>query len=242
VLNFSVIIPVLNARDIVRPLANKLLDLYQGLEIEIIFIDDGSQDGSQEILKKIEQEYPSKVKVCIHKENFGEHSAIYTGLQKATKKWAVILACDFQNPPEEIIKLLLLAESENFDVVYGQFVKKEHSFFKNLGSYIVNRLARVIIKAPSELHLSNFKCTSRRIYKNIGKAFNPLPLIDLEIIKQTKNIGKVQVIHHKSMLGKSHYNLERYFSLMLRISYNVAPTPLKNLILKFYARYFPVLH
>ena len=240
-IGISIIIPVLNSKDAVITLTKKLFELYQNYDLEIIFIDDGSHDGTQEILKKIKNEYHEIIKLVIHKENLGEHSAIYSGYKIASKKWAVTMASDFQNPPEEIKNLVMLGEIENLDAIYGQFIKKEHSFLKNLMSKIVNGLAIIFLKKPKGLHLSNFKCVKRNIYKNIVNEKNPLPLIDLAILRETNNIGMISVIHQKRLIGKSTYNLKRYISLGLRILYNIAPSPFHGLILKLYYRYFPVL-
>jgi undecaprenyl-phosphate 4-deoxy-4-formamido-L-arabinose transferase len=237
----SIIIPVFNSKNSLAPLVERVFELYKNYDLEIILIDDGSHDGGQEILKKLQNIYPELIKLVFHKKNLGEHSAIYSGFRIAQKKWAVTLASDYQNPPEEIINLLQVAEIKNFDVIYGQFIKKEHSFIKNLISKTVNGLATILLKKPRGLHLSNFKCVKRNIYKNIVNKNNPLPLIDIAILKETNKIGMIGVIHQKRLDGESSYDFRRYVSLGLRILYNTTPKPINHMILKFYSQFFPVL-
>lgn len=240
VIGISIIIPVFNSRDTLLPLTKKILDLYKDYDLEILLIDDGSHDNSKGVLWELKKEYPQYIKLVFHGKNLGEHSAIYSGFKIASKKWAITLASDYQNPPEEILNLVSAAEADNRDVVYGQFFRKKHSLLKNLMSKIINGLATIFLKKPKDLHLSNFKCVKVDIYRKIINKNNPLPLIDIEILRETKNIGVVGVIHQKRLSGESSYNLKRYISLGLRILYNIVPFPLNNIILKFYIRFFPV--
>ena len=73
------------------------------------------------------------------------------GLNHVEGKYAVIIDDDFQNPPSEIIKLVEKAQLGNFDVVYSYYTEKKHHFFRNFGSWLVNRLTTSLLNKPSDL-------------------------------------------------------------------------------------------
>jgi len=118
----SVIIPAFNEKEMVGKAADVIISVLESSAIdhEIIFIDDGSCDGTWEKVLHLSDRYPS-VRACRFSRNFGKESAIYAGLQYARGACAVVIDCDLQHPPEKIVEMYRLWE-QGYEVVEG--VKK----------------------------------------------------------------------------------------------------------------------
>jgi len=115
-MRLSVIIPCFNEKETVRDIIKKVETLIiSGWQIEIILVDDGSNDGTSEILK----EYYQKHTVLFHSQNLGKGSAVKTGLEKSTGDYIVIQDADVEYEPKEIPKLTYALGGEKGRVVYG---------------------------------------------------------------------------------------------------------------------------
>src|SRR5262249_18105112 len=106
-MDVSILVPVFNEEENLPELLDRLLKVGRGLnkKFEIIFIDDGSKDGSVKILKEAIRKNP-EIKLIRFNRNYGQHSALFAGFEKAEGDVVVTLDADLQNPPEEVPKLL----------------------------------------------------------------------------------------------------------------------------------------
>ncbi len=113
----SIIIPVFNEKNTLRKLAKSVSDapIPAGMEKEIIIVDDFSQDGTKEILKKLEDKY----KVFYHKRNRGKGAALRTGFKKASGDIIIVQDADLEYDPKEYVNLLQPILENKADVVYG---------------------------------------------------------------------------------------------------------------------------
>jgi len=104
----SVVIPVFNEEENLAELGERLVRTLSGLSrpFELIFVDDGSTDGSWELLSRLHRRHPEQVKAIQFHRNFGQHQAVFAGLAAARGEIMVTLDADLQNPPEEIPKLI----------------------------------------------------------------------------------------------------------------------------------------
>src|SRR5659263_133488 len=100
----SVVIPVFNEEDNLRELGERLIRTLtaMGRPFEIIFVDDGSTDGSWQLLTDLNGQYPQSIRALQFHVNFGQHQAIFAGFQAARGQVMVTLDADLQHPPEEI--------------------------------------------------------------------------------------------------------------------------------------------
>jgi len=149
------------------------------------------------------------------------------GLNHAKGEYAVIIDDDFQNPPEEIEKLIDAAVKGRYDVVYSYYEKKEHSLFRNLGSAFNDTIASYLLNKPKDLYLSSFKCMNRFTVEQVIRYKGPFPYIDGLIWRSTKNVGKVLVRHAKREDGKSGYTFKKLVSLWLNMLVNFSIYPLR---------------
>ena len=224
-MKLSVVIPVFNGEKTIASLVEQLFIDLKGIEFEVILINDGSSDNSEEQCEVITKANKN-IKFLSLRRNFGEHNAVLCGLSFASGQFAVIIDDDFQNPPSEI--LILLNEIEKgYDVVYSKFHRKKHHFFRNLFGRIHNSIANILMYKPRDLYLSSFKIISKEIVDEIIKYKGPFPYIDGLIIRTTNNISSTYVAHNKRETGKSNYTVKKLFSLYLNMFLNFSIKPLR---------------
>lgn len=223
----SVVIPVYNGAKTIGRLTDELVKYLPDNKLEIVLVNDGSEDNSHEVCLEIFKKYGDIVKYINLSKNFGEHNAVLAGLNYVTGDYAVIIDDDFQNPPEEVLKIVDIAVNGKHDVVYTYYDKKFHSLFRNIGSRFNNVVASYLLEKPKDLYLSSFKCLSRFVIQEIIKYKGPFPYIDGLILRTTRNIGKVLVRHDKRMEGKSSYTLRKLIRLWLNMFVNFSIVPLR---------------
>jgi glycosyltransferase involved in cell wall biosynthesis len=223
----SVVIPVFNSSAIIRQLVHEIKNELHEYIVEIILVNDGSEDNSEEICEKIAKENQN-IKFLSLRKNFGEHNAVMCGLNYATGAYIVIIDDDFQNPPREIIKLLRKAE-EGFDVVYTKYKVKDHNLFRNIGSRFNNMIAGYLLDKPSQLYLSSFKVLSMDILKEVIKYKGPFPYIDGLILRSTNSLASIETEHFVRAKGKSNYTFRKLISLYMNMFFNFSIRPLRIL-------------
>lgn len=225
-LKLSVIIPVYNSATTIQQLVERLQTALKDISFEIVMVNDNSRDASEGICKQLASIY-SNVHFISLRRNYGEFNAVMCGLNWANGAYCVMIDDDFQNPPEEIIKLLTTAETGLYDVVYTYYAKKQHAKHRNLGSKLVNWITSYLLNKPKDLYLSSFKLINREVVKEIIKYQGPYPYIDGLIFRITNNIGKVQVSHQKREEGSSNYTWRKLISLFLNILFCYSSLPIR---------------
>ena len=225
-MKLSVVIPVYNSQDTIQELIKRLQLALSEITFEIVLVNDGSSDNSEKICTKLTKLYDNVYFISLRK-NFGEFNAVICGLNWSKGDYCVMIDDDFQNPPEEILKMIHTAESGGFDVVYTYYTKKEHSRYRNLGSRLVNWLTSYLLNKPKELYLSSFKLIRQEVVQEIIKYKGPYPYIDGLIFRLTRNIGTVQVTHEKRESGISNYTSRKLISLFLNILFCYSALPIR---------------
>lgn len=223
----SIVIPVYNGAGTIKGLVDKLVVTLDAVPLQIVLVNDGSKDNSREVCLALNREYGAIVKFIDLAKNFGEHNAVMAGLNYADGDYVVIMDDDFQNPPEEVPRLVRETVTHNFDIVYTYYRIKEHSWGRNLGSRFNDRVATVLLDKPRDLYLSSFKCLSRLVVDEIIKYTGPYPYIDGLALRCTRNIGKILVQHEKRQDGGSGYTFRKLTRLWLNMFVNFSVIPLR---------------
>src|SRR5262245_55295755 len=203
----SIVVPVYNGAASVPQIVQWLHHVFVGISVEIILVNDGSQDDSERVCGALVDSYPGTVTLIHLARNFGEHNAVLAGLNYAAGKYIAVMDDDGQNPPEEVLRMLTVLKSKNYDALYGRYRVKHHGWFRNLGSVFADRIANLMLKKPRGLYLSSFKVMNRFVRREVIKYRGPFPYIDGLICRSTSNIGQIDVEHRPRGHGRSNYTI-----------------------------------
>src|SRR4030042_3590153 len=204
--SLSVIVPVFNEQDKLKPLYLELTQILKNLDLayEVIFIDDGSTDLSFQELSTIHAVDPS-VKVIQFRRNFGQTAAFASGFDAARGDLILTIDADGQNDPNDISKMLTIMQDGNYDFITGWRVNRKEPYFRRLFS----RTANWIISRSTHLEIHDRGCSlklfKREIVKNIrlyGKLHRFLP--ELASAYGVK-IAEIPVNDRVRKSGKSKY-------------------------------------
>jgi len=223
----SLVIPVYNGSRTIGPLVEQTARIFGSTAFEIVLVNDGSEDDSERVCVKLAEKFPQNVTFVHLSRNFGEHSAVLAGFTQARGLYIAVLDDDGQNPPEEVVRMLDELKRKNYDVVYGHYIEKKHSWFRNLGSRFNDLVATLMLHKPKHLYLSSFKVMNRFLINEIIKYRGPYPYTDGLIYRVTRNIGQIPVEHRVSLGGPSRYTLRRLVRLWLNMFLNFSIKPLR---------------
>jgi glycosyltransferase involved in cell wall biosynthesis len=225
--SLSIVIPVYNSAETIAILVEKLAKLSIEGGHEIVLVNDGSKDNTAEICESLVDQTNIPVRFINLSRNFGEHNAVMAGLQYALGDYIITMDDDLQNPPSEVIKLFNYAREHKKDVVYTYYKQKQHSAWRNFGSWLTNKVANILLDKPSDLYLCTFRCMSSFLVQQICRYEGPYPYIDGLILQVTQNIGQIEVVHAPREHGQSSYNLRRLVRLWLNMFLNFSVLPLR---------------
>ncbi len=224
-MSLSIVIPVYNASSTIVDLVEELNQLYLSQDLEIVLVNDCSKDNTDSICKDLVKKY-NHLKYISLRKNYGEHNAVICGLNFVTKEVTVIMDDDFQNPPSEVQKLYV-EMMKGHDVVYSKYKRKEHTPFRNFGSWMNHLVSGFLLSKPKGLYLSSFKAISLEVVKEIVKYKGPFPYIDGLVLRVTNSIGTVETEHASRKTGSSNYTFKKLVSLYLNMFCNFSVKPLR---------------
>jgi glycosyltransferase involved in cell wall biosynthesis len=223
----SLVIPVYNGSKTIGPLVEHVHEVFAGTAFEVVLVNDGSGDDSERACAELARRFSSTVTFVHLSRNFGEHNAVLAGLNHTRGQYIGVLDDDGQNPPEEVARMLEALKHRNYDVVYGHYIEKMHSAFRNWGSRFNDRMATLMLQKPPDLYLSSFKVMNRFVVDEIVKYDGPFPYIDGLIYRTTRNIGQIPVEHRANTSGPSRYGFRKLLGLWLNMFLNFSITPLR---------------
>ncbi|MCG6538003.1 MAG: glycosyltransferase, partial [Syntrophales bacterium LBB04] len=161
--------------------------------------------------------------------NFGQHYGFTAGLDYAQGEWVVVMDCDLQDQPEEILKLYDKA-LEGYDIVYARRIERKDSFTKRISSKIFHTIYSYLIDIKTDSAIGNFGIFSKdvvREYNKMKETARSFPaLVQYTGFKQ----GAVDVKHSQRLDGKSSYSLARLYHLTLDVILSGSSKPLKLVI------------
>jgi glycosyltransferase involved in cell wall biosynthesis len=182
---------------------------------EVIYVDDGSRDGSMAVLTGLADTDPEHVVVVEFRRNFGQTTAIAAGIDHASGDVVVFLDADMQNDPADI-PMILEKLDQGYDVVSGwRKDREDNALTRNLPSMIANWL----ISNVTGVHLHDYGCTLKAYRREVITGFKLYGEMHRFIPVYANSVGakilEVPVRHHARKFGKSKYGLERTIKVVL---------------------------
>ncbi len=214
----SIVIPAYNEEENIPVLYERLKKVLDSLEddYEIIFVDDGSEDGTPEVLREI-AEKDKKVKVIRFRRNYGQTAAMYAGFEHAKGDVIITMDADLQNDPEDIPKLLEKME-EGYDIVSGWRKDRKDPF---LSRKLPSKIANWIISKVTGVELHDYGCTLKAYRAEIAKRYRLYGDMHRFLPALAKRFGaritEIPVRHHPRLYGRSKYGIGRTVRVILDI-------------------------
>lgn len=213
----SIIIPSLNEEKNLSVLKKRLSDALLSFNHpwEVIFVDDGSSDGSLNVLQQLAKEDPQHVIVVSLRRNFGQTAAIAAGIDHSHGEVIVLMDADLQNDPADI-PLLVEKIEQGYDVVSGWRKDRQDPF---LTRTLPSRIANWLISVVTGVHLHDYGCTLKAYRREVITGFRLYGEMHRFIPAYASNVGariiEVPVQHHPRKYGKTKYGLGRTFKVIL---------------------------
>jgi len=221
------VIPLYNSAATIASLVHDIEALTIDGGHEIILVNDGSADTTTDVCRALVAHARIPITLVEHARNFGEHNAVLTGWRHARGAHIVNLDDDGQNPPGEAVRLWQHAVRAGLDVVFGHYEVKQHSFWRNAGSWFTNRMTDWALDKPPGFYLSSFRCVSAFVTGQVVGYAGPYPYIDGLLLQVTQRIGSITVRHDERRAGQSGYTLRRLIRLWLSAWLNFSLLPLR---------------
>ena len=211
-LKLSVVVTVYNEQLNIKPLFGQLTAALEGLDYEIVYVDDGSTDDT---LKELYHIRHPRLKVVEFRKNYGQSLALMAGIEQAEGEFIATMDGDLQNDPSDIPRMLQLAEEGNYDMVAGERANRKDGMFLRK---IPSRIANFIIRKTSGVHLRDYGCALRvfraDIAKDMGIYGELHRFIPVLAHLEGARITQVPVKHHAREFGQSKYGLNRTFKVI----------------------------
>jgi glycosyltransferase involved in cell wall biosynthesis len=213
--HLSVVTPVYGCALSLKTLYERLVHSLSKIteDFEIIMVNDASPDNAWEIIQKL-AEKDSRVKGIKLSRNFGQHYAITAGLDFCSGDWTVVMDCDLQDQPEEIVKLYAKA-MEGYDIVFGRRIDRKDNFFKRLSSRIFYKIYDYFTETLTDETVANFSIISKKVlraYRQYREQNRSYALfVNLLGFKRTD----IEIEHAQRVEGKSSYTFSKLLNLAI---------------------------
>lgn len=211
-MELSIVIPLLNEKESLNELYQQIKNVVQQLQksYEIIFIDDGSSDGSEKVLFDL-HERDKNVKIIQFRKNYGKSAALAEGFARVEGDFVITMDADLQDDPNEIPRLLQKLE-EGYDLVSGWKKKRYDPLSKRLPSKFFNWF----VSKVAGIRLHDFNC-GLKIYRNevvktlklYGQLHRFIPML---AHWQGFRVSEIPVQHHPRKYGESKFGVSRFTS------------------------------
>jgi undecaprenyl-phosphate 4-deoxy-4-formamido-L-arabinose transferase len=228
----TVVVPIYNGAGTLYELVYQLsLELRRiCTAFEVILVNDGSQDNSWEIIKKLNSDYPWIQAVNLMR-NYGQHNALLCGIQHARYDIIVTIDDDLQNPPQEIQKLLNKLD-EGYDVVYGTPQHERHGIWRDLASQITKLVLQNAMGAQTARNVSAFRAFRTKVREAFINYNGSFISIDVLLTWGTNRFAAIPVLHEPRKIGVSNYTLRKLIThaLNMMTGFSVLPLQFASLI------------
>ncbi len=215
-IDVSVIVPVLDEEGTVEELAHRVLAVIDSLELagEIIFVDDGSGDGTSDRVSSCHATDP-RVKLVELRRNFGKAAALTAGFDVCRGRLVVTMDGDLQDVPEEIPRMIEALEEGNLDLVSGWKKDRQDPISKRWPSKLFNAVTGRLASVPLHDFNCGFKIYRREVLEQVaiyGELHRYIPVL---AARRGFRIGEIAVLHERRKSGVSKYGFDRFYKGLL---------------------------
>ena len=214
-LTISIVIPVYNERENLTPLHEAMSEALRGFDYELVFVNDGSSDGSSQGLQELAEKDAEHTVVVELRRNFGQTAAIAAGIDHASGQVIVMIDADLQNDPADIPKMIEKI-AEGYDVASGWRVRRKDAF---LTRTLPSRMANALISWVTGVRLHDYGCTLKAYRREVLQGFRLYGEMHRFIPAYAGSVGarivEVPVNHRPRLYGKAKYGLERTLKVIL---------------------------
>lgn len=214
----SLVIPVYNEAENLELLHHSIHTALDGMvehRWEVVYVDDGSRDGSLEILEALAEKDPQHAVVVEFRRNFGQTAAIAAGIDHAQGEVIILLDADLQNDPADI-PMMIEQLNQGYDVVSGWRVNRQDKFLTRI---LPSQTANWLISTVTGVHLHDYGCTLKAYRREVLTDFRLYGEMHRFIPAYASSVGarivEVPVHHHARRFGKSKYGLMRTIKVVL---------------------------
>jgi glycosyltransferase involved in cell wall biosynthesis len=208
----SVVIPVMNEEENIPPLCEALRDALQGIDYELIFVDDGSTDGTVKAIKRLADE---RTRLLVFNRNYGQTTAMAAGIDAAEGELIAPIDGDLQNDPRDIPVMMEKLKKEGWDVVAGIRTNRQDGM---LLRKIPSKIANWIIRRTTGVYLSDYGCTLKVFRRDVAKSLGLYGELHrfIPVLAQMYGARMTQmpVRHHPRLHGESKYGIGRTFKVI----------------------------
>jgi len=245
--DLSVLIPVYNEQDVLALLIQRLYPVLDELQrsYEVLFVNDGSSDGSAAILTAQFEQRPDVTRVVSLSSNAGQHAALIAGFERAHGEFIITLDADLQNPPEEI-PAIVAEMDKGFDYVGSIRASRHDKAWRHIASRLMNSLREKI----TNIHMTDQGCMlrgySREITKEIAISNESRTFIPALAYLYAARPTEITVAHEERAAGQSKYSLFKLIQLNFDLVTSFSSVPLQlisftGIVVSILSSYFRLL-
>ena len=221
----SIVVPVYNSRASLSALAERVGAALEGLDYELVLVNDGSVDGSWDEIGLLARDDPRVQGVDLMR-NYGQHNALLAGIRRARGEIVVTIDDDLQNPPEEITKLLAELE-RGHDVVYGTSMDEHYGFLRGLATRLTKLALRGVVGNDVAGKVSAFRAFRTEVRDAFADYAGPHVSVDVLLSWGARSYGWVPVAHDPREIGRSSYTFGRLATHALNVLTGFSTRPLR---------------
>ncbi|WP_396218068.1 glycosyltransferase family 2 protein [Flavobacterium sp.] len=231
-MKLSIVSPIYKAENFIDKLVFEIQKAMNILDVdyEIILVDDRSKDNSWQKMKELSVKN-SNVKSVRLSRNFGQHPAIMAGLSQAKGEWIIVMDCDLQDQPKEIVKLYNKAQ-EGFEVVQARRKNREDNFLKKLSSKVFSKVYGYFTDTKYDNEIANFGIYNKKVINSILEISDYIKFFPLFVEFVGYKTTSIVVEHAPRDSGTTSYSFSKLVSLAFNTIISFSNKPLK-LFVKF---------
>ena len=211
----SIVIPLLNEAESLPELNSWINRVMQnhGFSYEVVYIDDGSTDGSWQVISDLSKQSPELIKAIRFQRNYGKSAALNQAFERVRGEVVITMDADLQDSPDEIPELYRMITEDGYDLVSGWKQKRYDPLSKTIPTKIYNAVLRLM----SGIKLHDFNCGlkayKKEVVKNVevyGEMHRYIPV--LAKWSGFRKVGEKVVSHQARKYGKSKFGLSRFIN------------------------------